>query len=341
LEYKLNLIQKEVFRVVFESRENYRLVDSNGNVLAGEISGTYRNSEMPWPVVGDWVSGRRLPGETGDWLLIEAIEERKTVIKRKDADGRSSRNQILAANVDVLFIVTSANDDFNLNRVERYLSLVAAEEIQPVILLNKIETGGEAENYLAELKSRFPSLPVAGVSALTGQLGPIRDFMKAGTTVTFVGSSGVGKSSLINAVLGRQHMHTGEIREDDSKGRHTTTHRELIFTADGAAIIDTPGLRSVGLTEDSQMGEWFSDVENLFSQCKFADCSHNTEPGCAVQNALALGRLDISKWENYLQMQKEIRFEKRKSDKALQSEEKKKWAKIGQTFKKIKKERER
>jgi ribosome biogenesis GTPase len=165
--------------------------------------------------------------------------------------------------------------------------------------------------------------------------------MKAGTTVTFVGSSGVGKSSLINAVLGRQHMHTGEIREDDSKGRHTTTHRELIFTADGAAIIDTPGLRSVGLTEDSQMGEWFSDVENLFSQCKFADCSHNTEPGCAVQNALALGRLDISKWENYLQMQKEIRFEKRKSDKALQSEEKKKWAKIGQTFKKIKKERER
>lgn len=335
----MNLIQKEIYRVVFESRENYRLLDVKGNVLAGEISGSYRNSQSEWPVVGDYIFGRRLPGGQGDWILIEELHPRKSVIKRKNADGRSSRNQVLAANIDVMFIVTSANDDFNLNRVERYLSLVAAEEILPVILLNKADTGSEPEKFLAELKQRFTGLQVFAVSALIGRLEGIQEFIKSGSTVAFVGSSGVGKSSLINAILNRDHMSTGAIREEDSKGRHTTTHRELIVSENGAAIIDTPGLRSVGLTEDSDMGEWFSDIEKLFSNCKFGDCSHRNEPGCGVQEALTEGRLDPDRWNNYLHMQKEIRFEKRKTDKAFQSAEKKKWAKIGVQLKKIKKER--
>lgn len=337
----MNFIQKEVFRIIFESRENYRLACENGQVLTGEISGAYRNSESAWPVVGDWVCGRRLPGESGDWILIEELKERRSVIKRKNAEGRSSQNQILAANVDVLFIVTSANSDFNLNRVERYLSLVAGEAIRPVILLNKIEVAAEPQKYLTELAEWFKNIPVLGVSALSGQLAGIHDYMVSGTTVTFVGSSGVGKSSLLNALTGSRQMQTGNIRETDSKGRHTTTHRELIFSENGTAIIDTPGLRSVGLTEDAQMGEWFSDIEQLFSQCKFADCGHGSEPGCAVQKALSEAIIEMDRWQNYLQMQKEIRFEKRKADIAFQAEEKKKWVKIGKQIKQIKKARER
>lgn len=335
----MNLINNESFRVIFESRENYRLLDGNGNVLPGEISGTYRNSDEQWPVVGDWVSGRRLPGDRSDWILIEELHTRKSVIKRKDADGRSSKNQVLVANVDVIFIVTSANEDFSLNRIERYLALVAAENIQPVILLNKIDASAQAETLFSEITKRFPKIPAFAVSAFENKLGGIKENIKPNSTVTFVGSSGVGKSSLINTILGRQKMQIGEIREEDSKGRHTTTHRELILTETGAAIIDTPGLRSVGLTEDSETGEWFSDIENLFSDCKFGDCAHENEPGCAVQSALNSGDLESHRWQNYLQMQKEIRFEKRKADKAFQSEEKKKWAQISVQIKQLKKGR--
>lgn len=335
----MNLINNEIFRVIFESRENFRLLDRNGNVLPGEISGTYRNSDEQWPVVGDWVKGRRLPGEKSDWILIEELQTRKSVIKRKAADGRSSKNQILAANVDVFFIVTSANEDFNLNRIERYLALVAAEDIQPVILLNKVDVSAQAETLFSEITKRFPKIPAFAVSALANKLDGVKQNIKPNSTVTFVGSSGVGKSSLINAILGRQKMQIGEIREEDSKGRHTTTHRELIQSETGVAIIDTPGLRSVGLSEDSETGEWFSDIENLFSDCKFADCRHEKEPGCAVQLALNNGDLQIGRWQNYLKMQKEITFAKRKANKAFQSEEKKKWAKISVQIKQFKKGR--
>lgn len=335
----MNLINSERFRVIFESRENYRLLDRNGHVLPGEISGTFRNTSDQWPVVGDWVSGRRLPGEKSDWILIEELQKRKSVIKRKDAGGRSSKNQVLVANVDVTFIVTSANEDFSLNRIERYLALVAAEDIQPVILLNKVDASTQAEMLFSEITNRFPKIPAFAVSALENKLDGIKENIKQNSTVIFVGSSGVGKSSLINAILGRQKMQIVEIREEDSKGRHTTTHRELILTETGAAIIDTPGLRSVGLTEDSETGEWFSDIENLFSECKFGDCGHESEPGCAVQAALECGDLERGRWQNYLQMQKEIRFEKRKADKAFQLEEKKKWAKISVQIKQFKKGR--
>lgn len=333
----MKLLSKETFRVVFESRENYRVLDGNGNELPGEIAGVYRNSEEHWPVVGDWVSGRRLPGEKSDWILIEELQKRKSVIKRKDAGGRSSRNQVLVANVDVIFIVTSPNEDFSLNRIERYLALVAAENIQPVILLNKIDASTQSEAFFLEITKRFPKISAFAVSALENKLDGIKENIKQNSTVVFLGSSGVGKSTLINAILGRPKMEIGEIREEDSKGRHTTTHRELIVTETGAAIVDTPGLRSVGLTEDSESGEWFSDIENLFSNCKFGDCGHESEPGCAVQAALNGGDLERSRWQNYQQMQKEIRFEKRKADKALQSEEKKKWAKISVQIKQLKK----
>lgn len=339
MEYKLNTINKESFRVIFESRENYRLLDNNGRVLPGEISGTYRYSDEQWPVVGDWVIGRRLLGENSDWILIEELHKRKSVIKRKAVDSRSSRNQVLAANVDVLFVVTSADEDFSLNRIERYLALIAGETIQPVILLNKVDVCADAEALFLEITKRFPKIPAFPVSALESKLASIQEYIKNDSTMAFVGSSGVGKSSLINAILGHQRMRVAEIREEDSKGRHTTTHRELMLTESGASIIDTPGLRSVGLTEDSEVGDWFSDIEQLFSNCKFGDCRHESEPGCAVKAALNRGDLESSRWQNYLQLQKEIRYEKRKADKAFQLEEKKNWAKISMQIKEIKKGR--
>jgi ribosome biogenesis GTPase len=268
-----------------------------------------------------------LPGETGHWVLIEDLKERRSVIIRKDVSGRTSKNQILAANVDVLFIVTSANADLNLNRIARYLALVAAEDIQSVILLNKIELCTEREKLIAEMAERFPQTRIFGVSALQSEIAPLKEFIRPGQTVSFVGSSGVGKSSLINAILGSQRMLTSEIRHSDSKGRHTTTHRELLLTETGCSIIDTPGLRSVGLTEESDISSLYEDIELLISNCRFHNCRHVSEPGCAVQESLAAHKLSEDRWTQFRHMEKEILFEKRKSDKALQSKQKKEWAK--------------
>lgn len=208
-----------------------------------------------------------------------------------------------------------------------------------MILLNKADVSTHAEELFSQITKRFPKIPAFAVSALENKLDGVKEYIKPNSTVTFVGSSGVGKSSLINAILGRQKMQIGEIREVDGKGRHTTSHRELVLTETGAAIIDTPGLRSVGLTENSEAGEWFSDIENLFPNCKFRDCGHESEPGCAVRAALASGDLEKGRWQNYLQMQKEIRFERRKADKSFQLEEKKKWAKISTQIKQFNKGR--
>ena len=333
MEYKLN-IYNERFRIIFESREHYRLIDDKEKMLTGEISGSYRNSLQDWPAVGDWVFGRRLPGENADWVLIEELQPRKNAIVRKNADGRSSKLQVLASNVDVLFIVTSANDDFNLNRIERYLTLVRSQAIQAVIVLNKVEMCEDPKLLLDQLTERFPLIPNIAISILQkNNLQSLFGFFQKGSTISFVGSSGVGKSSLTNYLLGYDKLVTSEIRESDSRGRHTTTHRELVMTSDGVSIIDTPGLRSVGLTEDTELDSLFADVENLFLRCKYKDCQHKSEPGCQVQAALLNGEIAEERWSNYNRMQREISFEKRKANKALMSEEKKKWAKRSEAAK--------
>lgn len=313
-----------VFRIIFEGRENYRVIDCRQNVMRARLAGKLRFHSDLWPAIGDWITGRPQPG---GWILIEEVIERKSVLLRKDPGQNSS--QVLAANVDTLFVVTSANQDLSLNRLDRYVTLALSGGVRPVIVVNKIELASEPHSLLDKVASRFPNVDVHGVSALEGwNLDGLDQYASPGQTVAFIGSSGVGKSSLTNAMLGHESMNTREIRTSDGRGRHTTTHRELHVTRIGAMIIDTPGLRQVGLSEDMDLDVAFSDIEEFARRCKFTDCQHQSEPGCTIQVALEEGALDADRWQNYLKLQKELAFERRKSSKALQSEERKRWAKI-------------
>ena len=324
MESKLDFNSDSLFRIIFEGRENYRLMDNENNIWPAVLAGKVRNTALLWPAIGDWIKGRPQPG---GWILIEEVIERKTVLVRKDP-GQGTP-QILAANVDTLFIVTSANQDWSLNRLDRYVALALSGRVQPVIVINKIELVADPQSLLDATAQRFVNVNVHGMSAHEGwNLESLDSYAQPGKTVAFIGSSGVGKSSLTNALMGQTHAHVQEIRGSDGRGRHTTTHRELHVTPSGALVIDTPGLRQVGLVEDMDLHSAFTDMEELAARCRFTDCRHESEPGCVIQDALARGALDSGRWRNYLKLQKELEYERRKSSKALQSQEKKRWAKI-------------
>jgi ribosome biogenesis GTPase len=326
----LNLNSTSRFRVIFESREHYRLMDENKNVFPAEVSGYFRHSARSWPVVGDWVVGTAQPG---DWILIEEVLPRKGVLSRTVSE--SVRPQILAANVDVLFVVTSANADFNLNRIERYIAMATAGGVPPVIVINKIELAESAKALLYETETRFTGVKVIAVSAAEKlNLESLQKCVTPGATVAFVGSSGVGKSSLTNILTGGTHMAVSEIREDDSRGRHTTTHRELQCFGDNCAVIDSPGLRTVGLTEGADLSSVFAEISATASNCRFRDCQHDTEPGCAVKAAVESGEIAQERMHNYKKLGRELAFEERKQSKAAMSEAKKEWAKRSKAIKK-------
>ncbi len=298
-------------------------MDQHFNIFDASLAGKIRHQAALWPTVGDYVSGLPQPG---GWILIQSVNSRFSVIERRAPDGGS---QILAANVDTLFIVTSANLDLNLNRLERYAAMAISGGVAPVFVINKIELAADPHAVLDQVAGRFPNIDVLGTSVVEGwNVESLAEYAVQGRTVAFVGSSGVGKSSLTNALLGRMHMAVSSIREDDDRGRHTTSHRELQVTPNGALVIDTPGLRTVGLGEDADLDSVFGDIEALARQCKFTDCRHSTEPGCAILAALESGDLHADRWENYIKLGRELAFERRKASKALQAEEKKKWAKI-------------
>lgn len=312
-----------VFRIAFESREQYRVINPENQVFPAALAGRVRHQGL-WPAVGDWVEGHLQPS---GWVQITAVLERTSLLVRKDPDRGTP--QVLAANVDTLLIVTSANQDLNLNRLDRYVALASSGNIRAVILVNKIELATDPQALLDQVAHRFPRLDVLGVSAHEGwNLNELENYAHSGQTVALVGSSGVGKSSLTNFLLGEDRAHVQEIREQDGRGRHTTTTRELHIAPTGAIVIDTPGIRQVGLTDDSDLAGVFSDIETLASQCRFTDCRHNTEPGCGILKALAEGQLEKSRWQNYLKLEKELAFERRKTSKALQSQENKRWIQI-------------
>ena len=319
----MNLNSKSRFRVIFESREHYRLIDENKNIFAAEISGFFRFSAQSWPAVGDWVEGT---AQLGDWILIEEVLPRRTLLSRNDPG--SVRPQILATNVDVLFVVTSANADFNLNRIERYVAMATAGGVLPVIVINKIELSEDAQALIGETESRFAGVDVYGVSAAEARnVEALMKHVKPGVTMAFVGSSGVGKSSLTNILTESGAMAVSAIRESDSRGRHTTTHRELQYFGENCAVIDTPGLRSVGLSEGTDLDSVFAEISASARSCRFRDCRHETEPGCAVKAAVDSGEITSERIQNYNKLSRELAFEERKQNKAAMSETKKLWAK--------------
>lgn len=283
-------------------------------------------------VAGPAFDGRVLPlleddealATVGDWLLIEAdapravrVLERRSVFKRKSA-GTGRRIQLIAANVDTLLLVTSANQDFNPARLERYLALAAEAEVAPVIVITKADMADDTAEYVTAARKLMPGLLVEALDARSGQvaqvLGP---WIGRGQTLALLGSSGVGKSTLVNSLSGHALQTTHGVREDDAKGRHTTTGRSLHRLASGAWLMDTPGMRELQLIDAANgIDEVFEDVAQLMTRCRFSDCTHGNEPGCAVQGALASGALDADRLKRY---QKLLREERHNSESIAES----------------------
>jgi ribosome biogenesis GTPase len=261
--------------------------------------------------------------------VIHHVLERRTALVRRAADT-DAISQIIAANVDLVAIVTSANRDLNPRRLERYLTAVWDSGAAPLVVLNKVDLVAAATPLLEAIAAVALAVPVVQVSALTGQgIDGLRAYLGPGTTAGLVGSSGVGKSSLVNRLLGAETQAVRAIRDDDARGRHTTTRRELIVLPGGGVLIDTPGMRELGLIADAGgAAAAFADITDLAQGCRFGDCRHESEPGCAVKAALAVGTIPRERWESYRKLQREIAAAEARRDPLLAANTKRRWKTI-------------
>jgi len=300
-------------RVSVEHRGAYGLAGCA--VETARLAGRFRRADagVDWPAVGDWVAVRP-EGATGGSGVIHHVLPRAGLLERKRPGA--NRAQAVAANVDVVFVVTTAERPPNLRRVERTLAVAAAGGARPVIVLNKVDLAADADGDLRALASVAGGARCLGCSAATGAgVDGLRGELPAGTTGALLGPSGAGKSSLVNALLGDQRLATGTVRLTDAKGRHTTTRRELIELPGGAWLIDTPGVRELGLWQAGEgIDQTFDDVTALAAACRFRDCTHRGEPGCAVASALAAGDLDEGRYASFEKLRREEAFQERQQD---------------------------
>ena len=295
-------------RVVAAYGDYYRVVCDEGECIARKKAGAYHNrpDAVP-PTTGDFVALKWNPHGEG---RIVATLPRTSQFDRLDPSSKRRQAQTIAVNFDTLFFLMSLNQNFSVRRLERFLAAGAVSGAPVVAVLTKSDLVDEKElaDYLAQARAHAGGVEVVAISSLTGAgLDQLAPYVQPRRTLAFIGSSGVGKSSLVNALAGEELMPTLEIREWDSKGRHTTTERELVRLSSGALVIDTPGMRELGLWDaDAGVSDAFADVEALFARCRFSDCRHDTEPGCAVKAALADGTLDVARWEAYLRLKVEL-----------------------------------
>ena len=302
-------------RVVEVQRGLYRVVSARGETEAALKSSVYlaESGGELFPTVGDFVLLEDRPG--GGGRIVKTLRRRSFFLRRDPDPGRGA--QAVAANFDTVLILMSLNQNFNLRRLERYLTAAWQSGGTPAVLLTKADLPPDCASQLSAAEQAAPGVPVLAVSAVTGQgLAQAAAFLTAGKTGVFLGSSGVGKSSLANALAGEERMEVGGIRMEDARGRHTTTHRQLIRLPGGGMIIDTPGMRSLGIWDAPEgLDTAFSDVERLAESCRFPDCTHTAEPGCAVREALENGTLDAKRLRNYQQLKREAAYtEKREAD---------------------------
>lgn len=310
-------------RVAIEFNHNYRVYVDGGEVeavAAGRLK-HHASERAELPAVGDWVAVRKRPDE--DRGSIQAVLPRRSRFSRRAA-GNVTGEQVVAANVDVVFIVMGLEADFNTRRLERYLLLARESGASPVILLTKPDLGADVPAQAAEVAAIAGDLPVHVLSPRFNEgLDQVRRYLGVGRTAALLGSSGVGKSTIINRLVGTDLRRTREVRESDSRGRHTTSHRELVKLPDGGLIIDTPGMRELQLWDVSEaVRETFEDLEALAEGCHFTDCRHRGEPRCAVKAAVESGRLDAGRLESYLKLQDELKHLAAEQDERARLEEK-------------------
>ena len=315
----------------------YRVVTSEGEVAA-EIAGRLRHEAKgpeDFPAVGDFVVLALRQGE--ERAIIHAVLPRRGRLSRK-APGNVTSEQVLAANIDTLFLMAGLDGDFNTRRLERTLVLAWDSGAEPVLLLTKADLSPDVEGRVAEVQALAPAASVIAVSARDGQgLAALERWLRPGKTVTLLGSSGVGKSTLLNRLLGDERQRTFAVRESDSRGRHTTTHREMFVLPGGALVVDTPGLRELQLWGDEEdLDLSFVDITALATVCRFTNCRHDSEPGCGVQAAIASGALARERLVSYRKLEAELLHVERQKDQRLQLEQKAKWKAIHKAARKPK-----
>lgn len=297
----------DMARVTSQFKGLYKIVTEKGERLA-EVSGKFRHETADisdYPAVGDFVMISRLDADS-EHAIIQKILTRKSMIERS-AVGMEQQMQVIAANIDIVFICMSLNNDYNLSRIERYVSVAWNSRAVPVVVLTKSDLCADIDSTLLEISKVAIGVDIVTTSKCDNSYDKLLPYLKHGVTASFIGSSGVGKSTLINNLAGEEIIQTSGIRQDD-KGRHTTTRRELFILPNGGIVIDTPGMRELGAAS-SNLSKSFSDIGSLTELCRFKDCTHTNEPGCAVLEAIEKGELDKRRFENYIKLKKEAKYE--------------------------------
>jgi ribosome biogenesis GTPase / thiamine phosphate phosphatase len=332
------LIEKDICQVLTVSGE-----------LSAQLSGKMRYTARgdSFPAIGDWLAVRALPGESK--AVIHAVLPRKSKFSRQISGGRErieggrTEEQVVAANVDTVFLVNALDGGrgFNVRRIERYLAIAWSSGAAPVVVLNKADLCPDIDFFIRETEKVAYAIPIHAVSATvkTG-LEKLEEYLGKGSTVAFLGSSGVGKSALINALLGEDRLATAEVRQSDKEGRHTTTRRELILLPGGAAVIDTPGMREIHVWGDeASLDNAFEDISALAANCRFSNCRHDQEPGCAVREALLSGELDAKHFKSYQQLQRELQHLAARQEGKAALVEKMRWKQLSKLQKQLKRNR--
>lgn len=324
-------------RITSQQLNAYTVICSKGEKEA-KVSGKFLYNAIKkddFPVVGDWVL---IKNEESDLAIIDSIIPRKNFISRNVVGGNSKissdgyvEQQIIAANIDYVFLVTSLDRDFNLRRIERYLSIIYSSRANPVIILNKTDLCDDVNEYIMRVEGIAFGVPIHAISAISNNDEIFKQYLKPGLTSVLIGSSGVGKSTIINRLLQNEKQKVKDISSSLNKGRHTTTHRELFLTPEGGIIIDNPGMREIQLFDDEKgIENLFSDIAAFSSSCKFANCSHDKESGCAIKKAIQDGILSEERYHSYLKLKKENDFLESKMTKSHRAIEQGKWKKIHQ-----------